>query len=1368
MKEDIANEPTPVDNHSGSGPAPVANADLLTMAVKPNSSWMRIVLLAVAYVATAAAGQLLSEPHTQSLILWPAAGLALAALLACGPRLWPGLWLGALLYHYLFPSTLDVTLMAPLFATGATLQALLGAHLTRPLLNAPIPLARERDAARFLLLAGPFSCIVSASVTTLAGYGLGEVTAGQAITMWILWSTGNTMGVLLFAPLLLSWPVAGAILPRSAIRITLPLLITTALLISGNLALNHIEKNQAHQQTTTLMEDAYNSGFNLLSYAISPLHGVERFFSASNEVTLEDYRAFSSYITSQPWILSVDWAPRVRREERAAFEASLSHQGMLESGIFDLDSMGKPVPSTKREEYFPVTLTEPMAVNAPVIGLDHAFEAPRRDAMAEARDTGRIAVTTMVPLLRTTQRAVLAYTPVYRSGFVVDQASTEERREALRGFVIGVFSIRQLFTALDRIASTNQLLYRVTDISSDGEHQRLWETLPAGAKPTWSRTVSFANRLWQLEMQTAKPAWQPGNSFTSRIFLGVSVLAAFLITFAVLSAAERNAVTTVQVLERTNDLARELHARRDAEKEIHRLNLALESKVEERTQALEALHIKERQLSAIVDNLPYGLITIDAEGTVHSANPAIEQVLGYRPTDLIGKNVSILMPEPDRSLHDSYIARYLRSGEAHIINSGREVQGQHYDGRLIPLELAVSEYLVHGKRFFIGSIWDISQRKHFITELTRARLDAEQASRAKSSFLAVMSHEIRTPMNGVIGLVDVLAHSRLSDYQSELVATIRESASTLLDIIDDILDFSKIDAGRMTVEHSPVCLTELIEGLCTSLQPAAAGKGVAISLFISPKIPPLVLSDSVRLRQALSNLIANAIKFSANQTRRKGYVSVSITLTDDNPQRLCFEIIDNGIGMTQTTLDQLFTAFTQAEASTTRRFGGTGLGLAITHRLIDLMQGEIIVDSKPGAGSRFTITLPFEPAAEQPARDELELTGIRCIVVESEDLSTAELTAYLEHAGAEVLVAADPLSAAQLMQGWSSSIVAIQDAAQQRPVVDPVLADIAGLRHLQFTRGRRQRPRLEALDVASLDYPFLKRRSLLHAVALAAGRASPTHIQEDALPQLTEETPRPDIAEARTQGRLILVAEDDALNQRVILQQLALLGYAAQIAGNGIEALHLWRQGSYAILLTDLQMPDMDGYVLAQSIRHEEAGNHHIPILALTANALREEAEQTRAAGMDEYLTKPLQLRQLREVLEKWMPKQESSPPHAPSSPLDHSIRPVDVTILQDMVGDDPDTVFGLLTDYRESLQHLTEELRAVYAQNDIRQVCAITHKLKSSSRLVGALALGELCADIERAGKAEDKSLIDEIMPQFSAAVAAVEADISKLIEKR
>ena len=1329
------------------------------------SLWQRILLVALAYVGASLAGDLLAAPTGQASILWPAAGLSLAALLVGGPRLWPAIWLGDFVYDFwLAAPPLNDPAVAILVATGAALQALLGSHLTRRLLSTPAPLTREGDVARFLLLGGPLACLVSSSIAVAAIVGNGHE-MGDTVTLWLQWWSGDTLGVLLFAPLLLALPTAGSIWPRYGLRITVPLLITAVLLVSGNIGLIREEEGQAREEAARLMEEAYDRGFHSLPHAIEPLHGVERFFASSTKVTRSEYTTFAAYIASQPGILSVDWAPRVSREERAAFEAVLRKEGPDSFGLFDLDGRGQPLPSAERTEYFPVSLTEPSPANAIVLGLDHAFEAPRRAAMARARDNGTIAVTPMLPLLRTQQHAVLAFMPVYHTGFVAGTAPVEARHGALRGFVVGVFSIDKLFTPLARVAATHQLDYRVTDITPGDSPTLIAGDMPADLKPGWNRTVNFADRLWRLELQPKEDYWQPLAGSPSHIYLGFSVLAGFLISLATLSAAGRNAAISVEVQERTAELARELNTRRSAEAEILRLNRDLENRIKERTWALEALHYKEEELSVIVDNLPYCLLSIDARGIVHRANPALETVLGYTPDELIGRNVSMLMPEPERSRHDGYLSRYFATGEAHIINLGREVQGLHKDGRLIPLELAVNECEIHGERFFVGSMYDISERKLFIEELTNARLDAEQASRAKSAFLAIVSHEIRTPMNGVIGLVDVLAHSRLSEYQAELIATIRESAIALLDIINDILDFSKIEAGRMSIELNAICLIETMEKICTALNPEAAKNGVELSLFIATDIPAKVLSDTVRLRQILSNLIGNAIKFSADQPQRKGCVSVRVEIAETDPLRIAFRIRDNGIGMTSETLEKLFTPFTQADASTTRRFGGTGLGLAISRRLVELMQGDIAVASKPDSGTTFTVTLPFEAVADQPPPAQPQLEGFTCIVVDEPNLHTADMRAYLENAGATVLLATDGPAAAQLAAGKAGPLVAIQYVGLEPVVVDEPLASTAHLRHLLITRGRRQRARMEALDVVTLDYPLLRRQDLLHAVALAAGRANGESQRHCAVTEPAGDTIPPSIGEARARHRLILIAEDDKLNQRVILQQLTLLGYAAEIADNGAAALRRWRSGDYALLITDLYMPEMDGYTLARSIRHEEPEDQHIPILALTANTLLGEAEQARIAGMDEYLTKPLQLRLLREVLEKWLPKEH---PRSLSGEAarSRSGATMDVAVLREMVGDDPDTVLGLLSDYLESLRHLADELRAAYTAGDLGQVCAITHKLKSSSRLVGALPLGEVCAGLEKWGKAGDTSAVTQAMPQFEASLAAVEKELARLLD--
>ncbi|MGZ5235210.1 MAG: MHYT domain-containing protein [Caldimonas sp.] len=532
--------------------------------------------------------------------------------------------------------------------------------------------------------------------------------------------------------------------------------------------------------------------------------------------------------------------------------------------------------------------------------------------------------------------------------------------------------------------------------------------------------------------------------------------------------------------------------------------------------------------------------------------------------------------------------------------------------------------------------------------LELAKIGAEEANRAKSSFLATMSHEIRTPMNGVIGMIEVLSQSNLGEDQIDAVQTIRACGFSLLALIDDILDFSKIEAGQLELERTPVALAELVEEVCTLLGSDASANGVDLSLTVAPDLPKRVWSDATRLRQTLNNIVGNAVKFSTGRDGVRGRVVVRVERTAGPPQSIALSVIDNGIGIAATTLEHLFKPFKQAEASTTRRFGGTGLGLVISKRLVTLMGGEIQVRSEPSVGSTFTVTLPLETVDDDAARGHPILAG-----------------------------------------------------------PDPRRASIT---------------------------PSIERR------------VAPT------------------VAQARADSRLILVAEDDAVNQKVILKQLALLGHAAEVASNGVEALRVWQNGCHALLLCDLHMPELDGYGLARAIREAEGRRvepARLPILALTANALRDEAKRVHAAGMDEYLTKPIQLAALGAALERWLGPVASYALPAMPRP-EAAARPagaaVDVSVLKSLVGDDMDTVREFLAEFLHSARSQAAEIIASCEAHDTGSVGAVAHKLKASSRSVGALALGDLCAELEDASRAGRQAEIVERRERFESAMNAVD----------
>lgn len=644
-------------------------------------------------------------------------------------------------------------------------------------------------------------------------------------------------------------------------------------------------------------------------------------------------------------------------------------------------------------------------------------------------------------------------------------------------------------------------------------------------------------------------------------------------------------------------------------------------------------------------------------------------------------------------------------------------------------------------------------------ELAAAKQQAEAANEAKSVFLATMSHEIRTPMNGIVGMVDVLSHSQLSEHQGDAVHTIRESAFALLYLIDDILDFSKIEAGKLELERTVMSISDIAEGVCDTLSPVAVGKNVDLFLFVSPQGPAQVLSDPTRLRQILYNLVGNAIKFSGGRPNRRGRVELRVEIACETPLRVSFRVEDNGVGMSAAAQRQLFQSFHQAEASTTRRFGGTGLGLAICKRLVALMGGDISVHSEHGLGATFTVELPLDPVGQGEAVVLPDLSGLDYVLVNGPDINVADLKVYLECAGARTHVVNSGVDAARKCEGLASPVV-VHGSIDEDPREgwNALFAHLPDVRHLLISRGRRRVARLTGPSTVTIDGNSMRRRSLLQAAAVAAGRASPEPAHQFAATDPTgSEATAPTIAEARARGQLILIAEDDTTNQKVLLQQLQLLGYAAEVASDGVDALRLWREGRYALLLTDLHMPRLDGYGLTSAIRYEENGRSRMPILALTANALRGEAHRGKAAGLDEYLTKPVQLSSLRELMHKWLPLDGT--PHAcaaatPPAPRTHADgQPVlDIEVLKGFVGNDAASLREVLVDYEQSAHRSIAGLREAMASGDLENIGRIAHRLKSSSRTIGALRLGDLCAELENACMLADRQVVEKTALQMES----------------
>jgi signal transduction histidine kinase/DNA-binding response OmpR family regulator/PAS domain-containing protein/CHASE3 domain sensor protein len=655
----------------------------------------------------------------------------------------------------------------------------------------------------------------------------------------------------------------------------------------------------------------------------------------------------------------------------------------------------------------------------------------------------------------------------------------------------------------------------------------------------------------------------------------------------------------------------------------------------------------------------------------------------------------------------------------------------------------------------IGRVFERVEAEKTIVE---ARDAAEAAGRAKASFLATMSHEIRTPLNGVIGMVDLLSQSKLDGDQNRMLRTIRDSGYALLTIINDILNFSKIDANMLELEAIPMSVAECVEGAAATLAPAAGRKDIEIISYVDPRLREMMRGDPVRVRQILFNLGGNAIKFSPpgsiviiRADREGGDTLGQCTVV--------LRVIDRGMGISEEGQTRLFKAFSQVEASTTRKFGGTGLGLSICHRLVELMDGEIGVSSEEGRGAEFFVRIPFENSntARAPSVD-VGLSDLNVIVVSRHPVRVESCRDDLISWGAKVETASTFVGLQERIEmrrttGNGFDVVVLADAANgaeneefREYYLDPLQYYP---RFVVACNPASSEDAVQTLrEVTLVEANPIRHDALVNAVAIAAGCASPFVNMSLAAANLKAHPP-PSIAQALADNSLILVAEDNLTNQDVIRRQLAMLGYQCEIANDGREALQMWFARPYAILLTDCHMPEMDGFELTESIRKRESGGDaRAPIVAITANALQGEAERCLASGMDGYLSKPLEMQALRRALRRWMGPLATPVPATDAPQMGSSIEAnacaIDAQALRSVFGDDDETFREILDDFIGPASDNVAQVSAAREARDAPAVEAASHKLKSSARSVGAVAVADLCDALESAGAAVDWDTID------------------------
>jgi len=797
-------------------------------------------------------------------------------------------------------------------------------------------------------------------------------------------------------------------------------------------------------------------------------------------------------------------------------------------------------------------------------------------------------------------------------------------------------------------------------------------------------------------------------------------------------------------------------------------------------QSSETRLAQERdKLRAVVRSIGDGLCAIDEDGRLLYMNPEAERLLGWKEAELVGKRVLDLVEvrgagDPTRAVDETNLHAMVGSGRAYRNEDGRF---RRKDRAEFPASYVLNPIFKDGA--LLGAVLvfrDSAERKRAAEELRRAKEEAEAANEAKSQFLANMSHEIRTPMNAIIGLTGLLLDSELSPDQRDCIDTIRSAGASLLSIVNDILDFSKIEAGRLDLDHHPFDLRACIEAALDLVAAEAAAKGIDLAYEVKPGTPDLVVGDVTRLRQILVNLLSNAVKFTPS-----GEIFLWVDAQAFEPGRVAlhFRVRDTGIGIPPDRMGRLFKSFSQLDASTTREYGGTGLGLAISRRLAELMGGTMWVESTVGQGSTFHFRIQIQPApggqALRIVGPQPHLAGKRLLVVDDNDNNRRIL--------------------ARVTRSWGMSVQAVASAAEalarldagepfDLAILDVQMPDMNGIALARAIRARSdaEPPRIIVLTsvgwhetvrwdaeegggmrLAHLTKPV--KFFQLYLALLDAFAGAPPQAAETSPPRAKSD---PDMA---TQHPLrILVVEDNAVNQKVALKLLERLGYRADVAADGHEAIAALRRQPYDVVLMDVQMPGMDGFETTRRIREAMPPPSRPYIVALTAYALEHDRERCLAAGMDDYIAKPVRIEdvmatlyrcrlpQAREVFggdavddrppapEARGPRPRSSLGAAVRAHLEEMLRPADSAALAEIIA----------LYIEDSARHLAA-LSAAAAEGDVAAARRALHSLKGCSRNVGAEAFAAACERLE-------DSLREKGLDDLSASLAVIEAQFSAL----
>jgi PAS domain S-box-containing protein len=817
-----------------------------------------------------------------------------------------------------------------------------------------------------------------------------------------------------------------------------------------------------------------------------------------------------------------------------------------------------------------------------------------------------------------------------------------------------------------------------------------------------------------------------------------------------------------QALERFDDRRdHQAAALRQSARELAQTNAELAREIAERKRVEHELRQAEANYRSIFENAVEGIFQSTPDGHYLSVNPALARIYGYEtPEALINSLTDIggqLYVNPSRR------AEFARLMQEHSTVSGFESQVYRRDGQIFWItETARTVRDASGALlYYEGTVEDITERKRAEEELQKAKAAAEAAVRAKSVFLANMSHEIRTPMNGIMGMTELALDTDLTPEQREYLTIVKDSADALLELLNDLLDFSKIEAGKWDLETIDFSLRHDLETTLKMLAIRAHSKGLELAYHIPESVPDALLGDPGRLRQIVVNLLGNAIKFTA---QGEVVMRVQVEWQTESEVYLHLTVADTGIGIPTDKQHAIFDPFTQADNTTTRRFGGTGLGLAISARLVAMMGGHIWVESQVGQGSTFHFTARFgcySPHRLQPSSSREYLRHVSVLVVDDNATNRQILAEQFTAWGMRpTLVASGPAALTMLQRAAVGGVpfpLVLLDAqmptmdgfivAQQVPQQSELIP--ATIMMLTSASGPRDAARCRELGLASYLTKPIKPSELLQVICAIL---HPVPGAEPA-PALVQPAPM------RGQRTLhILLVEDNPINQRLTVWMLEKWGHTVVVVDNGKAALAALARDTFALVLLDVQMSEMDGFATTAAIRQQEhiTGNH-IPIVAVTADAMAGDRERCLRAGMDAYLTKPLQARQLFHVIERLLP----SPVHTPE--MEQIAKPgvavFDPQAALSRVRGDREMLLDIVRLFCDEMPEMLSTLRSAITRGDGHAVERTAHSVKGTVSGFGAQAAQEAALKLEMIGRSGDLTHAETVW-------AVLEREITRLYQ--